>query len=254
MSQKKFYDNNAKKFLIHKTKFNHTDSVWQDFIDNTIWNHIWKTILDYWCWGWEISLHHLNKWASLIFWVDISKELLNVALKRTSWFKNIEFMSIDDENYYFDKLVWNNFFDFIVSYYVFCTIDDYNLIKSIANSFHKKLKTWWKALLLMPNRDKFNGKTCYGFSFIRKESLKDWDVTTTYLRTNKTKLPTKIKQSSSHLKINDFFRSQSKLEWAFEEVWFKVEIHEIFVKDWQYNWIVDEKKHSPMYILEAIKN
>ncbi len=254
MSQKNFYNDNAKKFLIHKTKFNQTDQIWEKFIDKIIWNHIWKKILDYWCGWWEIWVHHINIWAEFVLWVDISKELLEIALKRTIKNKNIEFMSIDDKNYTFNNIIGNDFFDYIVSYYVFCTIEDSNIMESIINSFNKKLKIWWKVLLLMPNRDNFNWKCCYWFSFIKDLKLKDWNLVTTYLRTNNTKLPLDDKKESSHLKITDIFWSKKKIRTFFEKHWFKTKIHNIYINKWEYKWIVDEDKHSPMYVLEAIKS
>jgi len=253
MSQKIFYNDNAEKFIIHKSKFNHVDVFWQALIDVLIWNHIWKSILDYWCGSWEIAMNHLHKWADFVLWVDVSKELLLSALKKTINKKNIEFLSIDDENYCFDKMIPDSFFDIISSYYVFCTIKDRILIEEIVKTFHKKLKGWWKVLMLMPNRNQFNWKVCYWFSFIKKNKLQEGDAVVAYLRTNDRKLPTKIKNNSSHLKLTDYFRPQNTLKDIFIAAGFQAHIHEILIEKWAYKWIIDESNYSPIYVLEANK-
>lgn len=253
MDQKKFYNEQANSFVTHKQLFGQVDQYGIEFIEKIIGNHNDKILLDYWCGAGDIAIKHLSRWAKAVFGVDISKELIGIALQKTMQLENIEFMSIDAHNIFFDTIVMDNLFDYIVSYYVFCTIKDKKIIEQIAVSLYRKMKVWATLLTMMPNRDKFHGKECYWFSCINTSPLLEWDEVVTYLRTNSDPLPIQDSTASSHLRITDFFWSQQSMKESFEKAWFQVTLHELIIPTWSYDGIMDEDVFSPIYVLEARK-
>lgn len=253
MEQQDFYNQETNSFIIHKEQFWIVDQMWIKHIDTLIHPHKNKIILDYWCGNWEIAIKHLKMWANKVIWVDISKKLIQIALEKTIEMKNIEFMSIDDNNVFFDAFLQNESIDTIVSYYVLCTIPKKEIIESLAKSFFKKLKKWWSFITLLPNRDWFNGKECYWFSYIFKNNLKEWDEVVTYLRTNHSPLPNTDDNSNWHLRLIDYFWPQKVFLEIFSQAGFKVTIDEIFASEHNYDWIKDEKEFSPMYVMSCKK-
>jgi hypothetical protein len=83
--------------------------------------------------------------------------------------------------------------------------------------------------------------------------LKEWDQVVTYLRTNHSPLPNNDDNSNWHLRLIDYFWPQALFSEIFTDAGFKVSIEEIFATDYNYDWIKDEKEHSPMYVLNCKK-
>ncbi|HOG15674.1 MAG TPA: methyltransferase domain-containing protein [Candidatus Absconditabacterales bacterium] len=254
MSQKDFYNNNVKKFSIYKSTYNQTNEHTQQFIFNLIGTHKHKIILDYGCGNGGISYLHAKAGAKLVLGVDISKKLIANAIKTKQNINSLHFLTIDDKNLYFDKVIKDGIFDIITSYLVFCCIKDEKLLNSIIKSFYYKLKKGGKVYIQLPNIEDFNGKESYSFYIIKENNLQEGKETFAYLRTNGKAFPKGLNNSSEHLKIINYFWSKKKLKEMFINQGFKnVEIYNIKVENSEYDGIVDEKNYSPLFVLTATK-
>ncbi len=254
MNQKKFYNNEANLFAIHKEKYGIVDTIGIKFIDSIMWELKNKIILDYWCGNGKNTIRLAEKWAEFVLGTDISNILLKEALHNIWDYENISFLHIDPKNQLFHKILQHNVFDYILSYYVLCTIKDKDLLNNIGKSIFSSLKPDGSFITLLPNRDNFNGKTCFWFSYIEKLNMKEWDEVITYLRTSDFPLPNIDNDDKNHLKIIDYYWPQETYINILKDIWFKqVEIIELFAEEKSYNWIIDEVNFSPIYVIQAVK-
>jgi len=92
----------------------------------------WETILDLWCWNWEITIQLNNKWAKTVG-IDSNSEIIPKVKKN-----DISFLCTDIVDIDFKK----SCFDIIYSSMVFLFVNDKELL-SIMKKCNKRLKKDW---------------------------------------------------------------------------------------------------------------
>lgn len=206
------------------------------FLNLLIPNKYHKT-LDFGCGTGHFTKELAKTTGQRLMGVDVSEKMLELA-QTVNGRPNIDYDLVSEH-------FWKqhqNYFDCVISIYVFCVFSNERQIKQTFKNIYNSLKPMGEFYLLLPDWENGNGKKYSSGEFLYKENLTDGDQVKFLLQND-----------NKELLLSDFFWAKNTYIRLLEANGFKLELLQNIFADKNDSNFTTEKYFSSSYILKAKK-